>query len=292
MSSIPETFAGLRYEGGPHGVLMLHGLSANSMELARLAKDLHVQGFTVHAPDLAGYCYGSEPQAWTTWLEGAQAHLWAMQKTCDTVSVVGLSMGATLGLVLAQRESLTALCLLSTALAYDGWAMPWYQFLSKWASWLPFAQYYRFVEEEPFGVKNEEMRALIKRSMKQDHISESGADVLSVRHIAEGQKLIRAAREGMGQVHSPVLFIHAVDDETVHVRNSDWAYEHVGSREKQIIYLGDSYHMITVDNERETVSQEVVRALKQAVNRSMGEAVFELPPIQSPALRRALRQKA
>jgi carboxylesterase len=291
MTSIPEPLEGLRYEGGPHGVLMLHGLSANSMELARLAKDLHVQGFTVHAPDIAGYCYGSPPQAWTAWVTHAQEHLWAMQKTCETVSVVGLSMGATLALVLAQRESVTAMCLLSTALAYDGWAMPWYQFLSKWASWLPFAKYYRFVEEEPFGVKNEEMRAMIKRSMKQNHISESGADVLSVHHIAEGQKLIRAAREGLAQVSSPVLFIHAVDDETVHVRNAEWAYRQVASRDKQIIYLGDSYHMITVDNERETVSQEVARALKQAVNRSLGQPAFELPPIQSAELRRALRQK-
>ena len=285
-----KPFDGIQLEAGPHCVLMLHGLGANSTELARLARDLYLQDFSVVAPNIPGYCFGTQGEPWQHWLARAEEYLDTLKQKYQTVSVVGLSMGATLGLVLAQRHQVTSLALLSTALAYDGWAMPWYQFLSHWASWLPFAKYYQFHEHEPFGVKNEEMRSMIARAMKKDHISESGVDVLSVHYIVEGRRLMREARYRIEAIECPTLFIHAVDDEAVHIRNIEWAYEHISATDKDILYLGDSYHMITVDNERETVSQETVRFVKRAVNEATGQEVFEIPPVQSAELKRLLRR--
>lgn len=283
---------GIHLEAGPHCVLMLHGLGASSVELARMAKDLHQHGFSVFAPDITGYCFGTPGEPWDAWLAQAQNHLWQLRKHHRTVSVVGVSMGATLAMVLAQREDLDALVLLSTALSYDGWAMPWYRFLLDWAPWLPFASRYTYEEEEPYGVKNEEMRAMVKRAMKSAHISESGSEILTMHYITQGSKLIKEALKHVPDVDAPVLFVHAVDDETVHIRNAEWAYRHVSSSQKDFIYLGDSYHMITVDNERETVSLETVRFLKKTVNENLNEPAFEVPTVQSPELRRALRKRA
>jgi carboxylesterase len=271
--------------------LMLHGLGANSIELTRLAKDFHAQNFSVVAPNIEGYCYGSPLTTWQTWVQQLQRHYWQLKNTYQSVSVVGLSMGATLALAIAQREDPVAAVFLSTALAYDGWAMPWYQFLSKYASWIPFSNRYSFQEVEPYGVKNEEMRAMIKRAMHKDHLSESGVDVLPVKYLQEGQRLIKEVKNNMRAVTCPSLFIHAVDDETVHISNAEWAYKSISSAHKDILYLGDSYHMITVDNERETVSQEAIRFLKQAVNDAMGSAEFDIPPVQSAELRRYLRKR-
>jgi len=271
-------------------VLMLHGLGANSTELVRLAKDLHGHGFTVAAPNIQGYCFGSPIASWREWLTEVQTRYWALQKEHASVSVVGLSMGATLALALVQREDLTSAVFLSPALAYDGWAMPWYQFLSKFAAWIPFAGLYKFHEAEPYGVKNQEMRAMIKRAMQKDHLSESGVDVLPVQYLLEGQRLIQDVEDNIEDVTCPSLIIHAIDDETVHIRNAEWLYKHISSTDKGMHYLGDSYHMITVDNERETVSQETARFLKRSVNQAVGRDVFDLPPVQSAELRRYLRK--
>jgi carboxylesterase len=276
---------------GDHCVLMLHGLGASPLELARLAKDLHGEGFSVCAPNIPNYSFGSECGTWVQWIEHVQEILWSLQKTYKTVSVLGLSMGATLAMVLAQREQITGLVLLSTALAYDGWAIPWYSFLLNFSRWVPFANRYRYAEAEPFGVKNPEMRAMIKRALAKDHISEVGADALSFGYVSQGKLLIKEARAQVRSVDCPVLFIHSADDETVHMRNAEWAYEHVTSKDKDFIYLGDSYHMITVDNERETVNQETIRFLKNAVNLSMDEPAFDVATVQSAELRRALRKR-
>jgi len=233
--------------GGEHCVLMLHGLGASPLELSRLAKDLNVAGFSVFAPSIPNYSFGTECGDWQDWVEHAEQYLWDLRPQYTTVSVVGLSMGATLSMALAQREAITGLVLLSTALAYDGWAIPWYSFLLNFASWLPFANRYRYAEEEPYGIKNPEMRAMVKRAMKQDHISESGADYLPFKYVSEGSLLIQEVRSKIDFIDCPALFIHAADDETVHMRNAEWAYKNIRSAAKEFIYLGDSYHMITVD---------------------------------------------
>lgn len=282
----------IELEGGEHCVLMLHGLGASPLELSRLANDLNTAGFTVFAPNIPNYSYGTECGDWQDWVQHAEQYLWDLRPRYTTVSVVGLSMGATLSIALAQRESITSMVLLSTALAYDGWAIPWYSFLLNFANWLPFASRYRYAEAEPFGIKNPEMRAMVKRALQKDHISESGADYLPFKYVSEGRALIKEARENIASIDCPTLFIHAADDETVHMRNAEWAFERISSATKEFIYLGDSYHMITVDNERETVNQETVRFLKKTVNDALDIPAFDVAPIQSPELRRMLRKRA
>jgi carboxylesterase len=291
MSDLYRSQDDINLDAGEHCVLMLHGLRSGPLELARLAKDLHGEGFSVFSPIIPNYSFGSSCGTCAQWVEHVQEVLWSLQKTYKTVSVVGLSMGATLAMVLAQREQITGLVLLSTALAYDGWAIPWYSFLLNFSRWIPFASRYRYAEAEPYGVKNPEMRAMIKRSFAKDHISEVGADALAFSYVSQGKLLIKEAKANVDAVECPVLFIHSADDETVHLRNAEWAYDHVASKDKDFICLGDSYHMITVDNERETVNQETIRFLKNAVNSSLDEPAFDVPTIQSAELRRALRKR-
>lgn len=271
---------------------MLHGLGANELELQRLAKDLHASGFSVVIPSIQGYTYATPPQNWSTWVDQVLSHIWELEKQYATVSVVGLSMGAVLAMAAAQRHSrpLAGLVLLSASLAYDGWSMPWYRFLLGISSWLPFVNNYRLKESEPYGVKNEEMRAAIKATLKLQAISESGVGEIGFHLIKQGQLLIQEARDKVRLIDCPTLVMHAVDDEIVHIRNAEWVYRQILSEEKEIIYLGDSYHMITIDNERETVSQETNRFLKKSVNSQLDKPVFEVAPIKSSQMRRLLRK--
>jgi len=282
---------GIALEAGDQSVLMLHGLGASSLELTRLAKDLHAQGFSVRAPDIQGYCFGTPQQHWPSWVAQAQAHLWEMRKQYETVSVVGVSMGATMGMWLATREPLTSLVVLSAGLSYDGWAIPWYQFLIDWTAWIPFANRYEYKEREPYGIKNDETRAMVKRMLKLDHISETGAETISLDRLIEGRKFISETLSLVPNISAPTLIMHAVDDESVHIRHAENVFKRLASLDKELIYLGDSYHMITIDNERETVHQETLRFLKRTVNQTLDRQVFEVPGVLSPELRRYFKKQ-
>jgi carboxylesterase len=288
MSNPPSVSQDLHLDAGPHAVLMLHGLGAAPLELARLGQEAQKEGFSVRVPAIDGYCYGTDVRPWSDWRDQVFEHYWNCKKSFETVSVMGVSMGATLALMLAEHESPAAVVALSTALAYDGWAIPWYHGLIAVARWIPFSGRYQYVEREPYGLKNRETRAMVKRMMRSQHISEVGAEVLSLPLISEGKKLIKATKSEAARIESPILFMHSIDDESVHVKNPELIYKRVKSIDKEFIYLGDSYHMITIDNERDLVRKESLRFLKSAVNKTTGHDVFDVPHIQSYELRRQM----
>jgi carboxylesterase len=279
----------LQYHAGPHAVLMLHGLGASPLELARLAQEAREEGLSVYAPLIQGYGYGSCPQTWGHWRDQVLRHFRDCQARYETVSVLGVSMGATLALMLAEFESPTSVVALAPALAYDGWAIPWVHSLVGLARWIPFSGRYQYVEREPYGLKNTETRAMIKRLLKSQHVSEVGSETLALELILQGRQLIAQVMSEPERIHSPILFMHAVDDESVHVRNPERIYGQVSSKEKEFIYLGDSYHMITIDNERDLVRKESLRFIKTAVNRCTRQPAFEMPHSQSYELRRQLQ---
>jgi carboxylesterase len=272
-----------------HVVLIFHGLGANLLEVSRLADSLHRAGLSVVAPELSGFCHGSTCTSWQAWVDLGQQHVRRLRSQYATVSLCGLSMGATLALAVAAEEEVDCLVLLAAALAYDGWAMPWYRFLLDLLPIVPFKSRYQYREREPYGVKSPEMRAVVKKALRSDHVSELGGETISLAHLTEGLRLIRHARRGAHAVACSTLLMHAVEDDTVCIRNAEWVLENIGARRKELIYLGDCYHMITMDNERETVMHETARFIKMTINERLDSPAFEMPGLMSRELRRALR---
>jgi carboxylesterase len=267
----------LHLHASEHVVLLFHGLGANLLEVSRLAES---------------FCHGSTCTSWQAWVNLGRQHVWHLRKEYATVSLCGLSMGATLALAVAEEEDVDCLVMLAAALAYDGWAMPWYRFLLNLLPIVPFKNRYQYREREPYGVKNPEMRSLIKKSLQSEHVSELGGETISLAHLTEGLRLIRHARRDVARAACPTLLMHAVEDDTVCVGNAEWVLDHVGATRKEMIYLGDCYHMITLDNERETVMHEAERFIKLVINEGLDRPAFEMPGLVSRELRRALRAMA
>ena len=55
----------------------------------------------------------------------------------------------------------------------------------------------------------------------------------------------------------PIQLIQAKDDDVASVKNSKFIYDKVRSEIKEIVLLYNSYHVITADQERETVAEKV-----------------------------------
>ncbi len=144
-------------------MLLLHGLSSSPLELRYLARYLQDEGFTICAPVIEGYSAGSAELPMERWIEGAVREYDALAARYERVSVVGLSIGGALALRLIQeRPDAQALALLSLTLTYNGWAIPWYRFILDLAYYTPLRHRYRYREAEPFGLRNEALRAKIR----------------------------------------------------------------------------------------------------------------------------------
>jgi carboxylesterase len=278
-------------QSGDHAVLLLHGLSSSPLELRFLARFLADEGFVTHTPELAGYSAGTGHQAMEQWISAAVAQFDALAAQYRHVSVCGLSMGATLAAAVAQqRPAARALLLLSITLSYNGWAIPWYLFMFDYLYYTPLRSRYRYREHEPYGLRNEALRAKIARAMQKNEISEVGPPSIAMPALHEARRLAASMRKKLKDITTDCLIIHAIDDETSSPHNARFVESNVGASFLRTIWLDDSYHMITSDNEREVVARECALFLRES--EATAVASNNPTPVVSRALARRLRQLA
>lgn len=261
------------------------------MELQFLANHLRKAGFRVETPLLDGYSFGTGFSNWKDWVADAHREIDRLAgESGEKIMIGGLSMGATLALAVAsQRDDIGAVVALSTTLVFDGWAIPWYRPLLRLGHALGFGKFYEYKERDPYGVKNMQLRTYVKKTLEQNRVSEVGGESFSLEHLVEGDRLIDYVTCHLQRVFADLLVIHAVDDEVASVRNADWVLEASRSAVKEAVFLGNSYHIVTVDNERETVCAEVEFFLKEALQRTMAGKVPT--PILSQEYARLIRSK-
>jgi len=271
---------------GEHAVLLVHGLSSTPNELLPLARRLHKAGYSVRMPYIQGYSYepGFDAHAvtpWGSWRQQVLLELRDMRRQYKTVAVGGLCMGAVLSLSAAieEGEDISGLLLLATTLYYDGWSIPWYRFLLPLGYYTPFRYWYAYREREPFGLKNEALRTWVAREMASKTSSIAGAAKLTLPAIHEGELLIKQVKRNLHRVTAPALLIHAEEDDVSTPRSADLVANHISSDKVHKIMLHDSYHMITLDNERERVADEAITFLNGLIGRT--DTPDNTPPVLS-----------
>jgi carboxylesterase len=97
----------LSIDGGPNGVLVVHGFSGTPQSMRALAEAFGAAGFAVELPRLPGHGTSVDDMATTTfadWLESAEQAYRELAARSDHVVVAGLSMGAMLAARLAVRH--------------------------------------------------------------------------------------------------------------------------------------------------------------------------------------------
>jgi carboxylesterase len=282
-----------KHLGKQHAVLLVHGLDSTPREMRYVAKALVNEDYSVSVPVIPGYTMGTEPRSWSDWLDALRAEYRALAAVHETVSVGGICIGATLALALAAEEpDITALALYAVTLSWDGWSIPWYHFLLSLAYHTPLRRLYSFKEREPFGLKNEALRARIAKAMRENAGSDVGAAAITVPHIYQARRLARHVGSRLPRVVADTLLIHAIDDETSSPRNASVVHDRIGATVKRKILLDDSYHIITMDNEREAVARETLAFLAESIRRRGGATGPQQTHVLSKALRRAQRAAA
>jgi carboxylesterase len=245
--------------------LILHGLAGSPLEVRLMGKLLQRAGFSVSIPTIAGYSAGTTSTSWRAWLaKTAEVHA-DLRSRYKTVSVAGLSAGATLAVAFASTQKLDALALWGVTLEYDGWAMPWYRWLFKPCYLLGLGRKYSYREREPFGLKNEKWRARVAEALRTQGLSSVGAASIPADFLYQSMLLAQFAERNLARVTADTLVMHAADDETASPRNAETVYRSIRSEHKRKILLGDSYHIITMDNERDLVARETIRFFQQSI---------------------------
>jgi carboxylesterase len=74
---------------------------------------------------------------------------------------------------------------------------------------------------------------------------------------------LRRARRGLHRVRQPILVMHGRTDHTVAPDNAELIFNSVASTDKQLVWCERSYHVITLDYDREEVLKRTYEFIKE-----------------------------
>jgi len=207
-----------------------------------LGEKLAERGIRAVGHRLAGHGGSPDELAKTSyrdWIAGADDALAKLRGEAERVAVVGLSLGGLIGLDLARRTNdLAALACLAVPL------------------WLPRATV--------VGIRAASM--LVKRIPKIGGADiRDGAmkrrfptlDTFPLAPLLSLMDLQARVRPQVPSVRAPTIILHADRDHVAPPACARELYERLPSKDKKLVRLPESFHIITVDVERDLVAREV-----------------------------------
>jgi carboxylesterase len=245
--------------GGRLGVLLIHGLGGTPVELRFIAQGLARLGHTIYSCQLAGHCGTPEElrrSTWREWYHTVEAAHDRLRGQCDVILAGGLSMGGILALHLAQNrpDGVHGLLLYAPTLKLDGWSMPWYSRPLHYVRPLPLGLEFDLAEHEPFGLKDERVRALVASTMQGGDAGQAGAFSTPMRSFANFNALVAVVKRSLDRVVQPALIVHPRADDIASLKNAQYLQMHLGGLVDTLV-LDDSYHMVTLDQQRHIVAE-------------------------------------
>lgn len=236
--------------GAGVSALLIHGLTGTPYEMRYLGERLAARGVRVRGVRLAGHAGTPEElgaAGYDNWYESVVNGLEELRQFGEPNVIVGLSAGAVLAARLAadQSESVAGLALLAPA----------------------------FFLSASMSIALRSLRAILGSLVERIYLFNPGASDIhdaAARSIHPSCRLMplsapmnlldlsAVVRPMLPRITQPALMMHGRRDHTCPMRkNIGYAMKHLSSAEKRAIELEESYHVITVDSEKERVVSEV-----------------------------------
>lgn len=227
--------------------LLIHGFTGTPDVMRPLANALTDKEFSVSVPLLAGH--GGTPErlektGWQDWYATVHKALLDLSDDGEKIAVAGLSMGGLLALKLAIDEPnrVSHLACLATPI-----------FLHTWIRWaMPLVRYspvrflYRFQKKEGFDIKDQEAAKSLWST-----------PAMPLACIASMMELQKIVRQNLAKIKIPTLVIHGRHDATAPYANLAELKRRLVNTSCETLTLENSYHLVTMDFERDLVAKTV-----------------------------------
>jgi carboxylesterase len=234
------------------GVLLVHGLNGNTGDMAELQDVLQAHGIITRNMLLPGH--GSKVKdllsvGWEEWVQAVRDELNLLKELSDVVFLVGHSLGGALVLHVAAHEEIAGVVPICAPLYLHPWLKPVVSIGKFLTPLVP------TIRED---VRDPEARRRYTRDVYR--WTPLYAVESMVRHLPQ-------LHTEIGNITTPALIINSLHDHVVPARDGREIYRLIGSREKHLVTLHHSYHVVMKDHDREEVfDKTLVFVLHHAKN--------------------------
>lgn len=240
-NGVRENATGFTGGSGRVGVVLCHGITGSPFSLRPFAEHLVAAGCRVSLPLLPGH--GTTWQqlnqtSWHDWFAVADGAFRALRRECDEVFVVGLSMGGSLALRLAQvhDRDVRGIVLVNPSLATSDKRFLLLPVLSR-------------VIPSLAGITDD---------IAKPGVTEHGYDRVPLRAVVSMMELWATVRVDLPRVDQPILMFRSLADHVVDGTSVRLIHHSVASAEVTERPLTRSFHVATLDFEAEDIFAESV----------------------------------
>ncbi|WP_121613021.1 alpha/beta hydrolase [Mesobacillus foraminis] len=230
------------YKGNEVGILISHGFVGTPQSVRFIGESLAGYGYTVLAPRLPGHGthYSDlESVTYEDWFEELEKNYLLLEGQCKKVFVIGQSMGGTLTLRLAHKyPQIRGIATVNAALT-----IPCFENLKG--------------DNQPRYIKEGEP------DIKARGVHEITYQKTPLHAVRQLQALMEGTPSLFSDITVPILCIKSVEDHVVPPANTEWIYSSVKSGRKEIVTLPNSYHVASMDNDKEMIVEKFVHFVEQ-----------------------------
>lgn len=221
--------------------LLVHGFTGAPKEMRWMGESLNRQGFTCLGIRLTGHATRPRDMVrsrYTDWMASVEDGYHLLRGLSDNIFLVGLSMGGVLSLLMSTKLDIRGVVAMSTP--FD---LPYP--LPAWE--LQLVSYFKSYVRKTKGQPGE---GWFDKDAFEGHIS---YPLNPIRSAAELDKMLAKMHAALPNIKVPVLLVHSKDDKYVPFDSMPKIYEHLGTRQKEMLWVSGSGHVVTRDAAREEV---------------------------------------
>jgi len=228
------------------GCLLIHGFTGTPQSMRPMGEYIAQQGITARGVRLEGHGTSVEDMSQTRyqdWIASAEEGLRELSQKCDKVFVSGLSMGGTITMYLAHGypELVSGIIPICAPIEMRGLKMSLVPLLKHLIKTVP-------------GVSNH---------IKDPAAYEVAYERMPLKSIHELIRLTARVRELLPEITRPALVFASREDKVVPPENARHIKANLGSNQKELLWLENSYHVATLDYDREYIFKQSVAFMKK-----------------------------
>lgn len=242
-SKAPDPFM---FEKGDRAVLLLHGFTGNTADVRMLGRYLEEKGYSSHAPLYKGHgnvppeeFIKTGPNDW--WNSVQEGYRLLKTKGYEKIAVAGLSLGGVFSLKLAMEVPVVGI--------------------------VPMCAPMRFKERDTLEKMVRNYAAQYKKleGKTKPEITRE-VDHLQLKEMNAVHGLTELVEKVANQLHNvkvPTCIIQGRHDDIIDMKSPEMIYNHIKSEKKEMKWYEQSSHVITLDQERNLVEEDVFQFLEQ-----------------------------
>ena len=249
-------------------IVLIHGLLSTPREFGLISLPLQSRGSPLIILNIPGYTEADRSQfkRWSSWVDAACDVIREQFGSNQPFVLGGLCSGGMVAAAVAARGefNVRSLVMMSPSFGYDGWARTRWWGWRKVAHLLGVDRWISVRESEPYGIKNEKIRKWVERDMHVRATSAAGPSTLPLWAINQSERLMRHVTRQFPQLQMPTVVMHSRLDEICSLSLVKRVFDTLPVGPNRLVVFDNSYHMITIDNDRQQVTAELLRCSGQA----------------------------